>query len=200
MTKSNAKVPTAAALRRAKRTLLAPRCIQVGEDHSFEVSLHEVPRSLHSDIALVFPDLQTERNSGRQLLVVPTFHAAQFAILEINEATEAERLRLFLGFKEFASSFQENLSKLDPDSFVDIADIDGAATFSRSTVTIYDEVTSTRALLGYSTFLYMGVQLVQHPRLGYGKLALHTMIVWAHKSDVLGLLLDLKRTPVEDNP
>jgi hypothetical protein len=198
-TTSTTRPPTAAATRRLKRTLVAPCSIQGEEENEiFEASLHEVPRSLHSEIALVFPDLKTDRNSGRQLLALPTYHAAQFSILEINEATEAERLRLFLRFRDFASSFRDQLTKLDPDAFLDIPDIDGAAAFSRSTMTIYDEVTSTRSLLGYSTFLYMGVQMVQHPRFGYAKLALHTMIVWAQKEDVQMLLLDQKPVPVED--
>jgi len=50
-------------------------------------------------------------------------------------------------------------------------------------MTIYDEVSSTRATLGYSTFLYMGVQIVHHPVIGYERLGVHTVLMWARPED-----------------
>lgn len=182
-------VSSAAFQRREKNTLLNPRAIlPLDEDNygCFEASLHQLPRTLNSEIKLVFPDLASQtqsRDITRKLLAIPTYQTAAFPILEINDETEAERLRLFIRFKKYAQDFSEHLSQIDPDSLLDIPDIDGSATFTRSTVTIYDEVSSTRAILGYSTFLYMGVQIVQHPRMGYAKLAVHTVLVYARPDD-----------------
>jgi len=75
------------------------------------------------------------------------------------------------------------LCNIDPLASLDIPDIDGAATFGRSTITIYDEVSSTRAILGYSTFLYMGVQIVHHPVIGYARLGVHTVLMYARPED-----------------
>lgn len=184
---------SAAAKRREKRTLLPPRpIITTDDDISYEISLHQLPKTLHNEIALVFPDLAAQNlkdGSGRELLAIPTYHTASMEILERNQTTEDERLRIFLCFKDLATQFRNELSKLDSMSNVDIPDIDGSATFSRSTVTIYDEVSSTRSILGYSTFLYMGVQMVHHPRIGYSKLAIHTMILYGRPDDVKQVFL-----------
>ncbi|VEU36250.1 unnamed protein product [Pseudo-nitzschia multistriata] len=172
---------------------------------SFEVSLHRLPRTLNSEIELVFPEIasqakrekreqakhkkdectkeNTKRNDHkREYLVIPTFHVTRFSILERNDRTEDERIRVFLRFRDFATEFKHRLSQKDPFSRLDIPDIDGASTFSDSvhTNSAYDEVASTRSILGYSTFLYMGIQIVQHPRIGYEKLAIHTIVAYAN--------------------
>ena len=165
------------------------RYFERSDDTDFEASLHHLPRTLKTEIKLVFPDLasriQPDGDATRKLLVVPTYQSAAFPILEITGETEAERLCLFLRFRSFARDLSRRLSRLDPASSLDIPDIDGAATFTRATVTIYDEVGSTRAVLGYPTFLYMGVQIVQHPRMGYERLAVHTAVVYARPEDVV---------------
>jgi len=184
-------VPSAASKRREKNTLLHSRPLSSSSDEEeyFEASLHQLPRTLTSEIKLVFPDLASRaqpNNNGdtaRKLLAIPTYHTASFSILEINDKTEAERLRLFLRFKTYAQTLSQHLKQIDPLSSLDIPDIDGAATFGRATITIYDEVSSTRALLGYSTFLYMGVQIVHHPVIGYARLAVHTVLMYARPED-----------------
>lgn len=186
------KASSAVSDRRKKRTLLFPRALLA--DGDFEASMHELPRTLFSEVKLVFPDIASccNREDERELLTVPTFHSASFSILEMNEGTDNERLRLFLRFKDYAADFLKELKNIDVSSVGDIPDIDGSATFSRSTVTIYDEVSSTRSLLGYSTFLYMGVQMVQHPRIHYSKLAVHTMVLFAKPGDAMEAFIRLE--------
>jgi len=198
-------IPSAASKRREKNTLLKPRPLILASDDDdyFEASLHHLPRTLNGEIKLVFPDLaskiQPSYDTTRKLLAIPTYQLAAFSILEINEETEAERLRLFLRFKAYAQDLSKHLSQIDPSSSLDIPDIDGSATFSRSTVTIYDEVSSTRAILGYSTFLYMGVQIVQHPRMGYAKLAVHTVLVYARPDDAMEAFRRMERVLLEQH-
>lgn len=198
--------PSALQKKREQRTILSPRPFIANDSESsqpFEASLHQIPRTLQSEIALVFPDVASQfilekKNacgnvgSKREYLAIPTCHAAEFPIIEINEETEEERLRIFLRFKNFAAEFARRLKQRDASSLVDIPDIDGSATFSRATVTIYDEVASTRSILGYSTFLYMGIQIVHHPRIGYAKLALHTMVLFARPEDARDTYLEME--------
>eukprot|EP00536_Pseudo-nitzschia_multiseries_P007850 jgi/Psemu1/18910/gm1.18910_g len=180
---------------------------------SFEASLHQLPRTLNSEIEVVFPEiasqarqekrLKRKNNIGggdneikeREYLVLPTFHVANFSILERNDRTEDERLRIFLRFRQFAMEFRNRLAQKDPQSQLDIPDIDGASTFSANshTTSAYDEVASTRSILGYSTFLYMGVQIVHHPRIGYGRLAIHTIVMYADSKDAEGIYYELRK-------
>jgi len=192
-------VPSTADKRREKNTLLSPRPLLLlsSANTYFEASLHQLPRTLNNEMKLVFPDLASQNQSSdgttRKLLAIPTYQTAAFSILEINDQTEAERLRLFLRFKSYAQDLSQHLSQIDPLSSLDIPDIDGAATFGRTTVTIYDEVSSTRALLGYSTFLYMGVQIVHHPKIGYSKLAVHTVLMYARPDDAKEAFLRMEK-------
>mmetsp|Transcript_4846 Transcript_4846/g.10258 ORF Transcript_4846/g.10258 Transcript_4846/m.10258 type:complete len:225 (+) Transcript_4846:129-803(+) len=202
------KKPSVASKRREKRTILPPRALLPEKD--FEASLHQLSPSLIMEAKLVFPNLvpllssiNTTNNTNnvkiRELLAIPTYHIANFPILERNDTTEEERLRLFLRFQKFAREYSRELNKIDPSSFVDIPDIDGIASFSTSNngggggigSAIYDEVSSTRSLLGYSTFLYMGVQIVQHPRIHYSKLTVHTVVVWALIDDAKQAFLNV---------
>jgi hypothetical protein len=172
------------------------------QSDAFEASLHQVPRTLNSEIDLVFPEIASQakrekrekmknkiggddESTKREYLVIPTFHVARFSTLERNDRTEDERIRIFLRFREFAKEFRNLLSKKDPKSQLDMPDIDGASAFSMNghTTSAYDEVASTRSVLGYSTFLYMGIQIVNHPRIGYQKLAIHTIVIYARSKD-----------------
>jgi len=178
---------------------------------SFEASVHHIPRTLNSEIDVVFPEIASQarrekrqklkNNDGRRFdasgereyLVLPTFHVANFSILERNDRSEDERVRIFLRFRHFAVEFRKRLAQKDSKAQLDIPDIDGASTFSTSghTTSAYDEVASTRSVLGYSTFLYMGVQIVHHPRIGYEKLAIHTMVIYARAQDVEEIFYEL---------
>lgn len=189
---------------------------------SFEASLHKLPRTLNSEVELVFPEIAAQakrekrgktRSSSntiggsnnensdhddesakpREYLLIPTFHVSRFSTLERNDRTEDERVRIFLRFRDFAREFRDRLFQKDPGSRLDIPDIDGASSFSvhHSTSAAYDEVASTRSVLGYSTFLYMGVQIVHHPRIGYEKLAIHTIVLYARSRDVEEIYFEL---------
>uniref|UniRef100_A0A7S4AXG0 Uncharacterized protein n=1 Tax=Pseudo-nitzschia australis TaxID=44445 RepID=A0A7S4AXG0_9STRA len=184
---------------------------------SFEASLHKLPRTLNSEVELVFPEIASQakrekrektknnvniggndskdnESTNREYLLIPTFHVSRFSTLERNDRTEDERVRIFLRFREFAKEFRERLFQKDPGSQLDIPDIDGASTFSvsgRHSTSAYDEVASTRSVLGYSTFLYMGVQIVHHPRIGYEKLAIHTIVIYARSRDVEEIYFEL---------
>jgi hypothetical protein len=195
----------------------------------FEASLHNLPRTLYNEIELVFPDIASQvkydkqrndkmrimnddnnnnnNNNKREYFVIPTYHIAKHSILELNDKTENERLRIFLRFKNyFVTDFYNLLKQKDQYALLDIPDIDGSAStlFSNSngdsdgcgggggnySSTIYDEVASTRSILGYSTFLYCGLQIVSHPNYGYEKLAIHTIIIYSR-------LIDVKETYME---
>ena len=217
--------PSALQKRREQRTILSPQnffSTAVTIDHTtendtsdddhgsssssspsfeFEASLHQLPRTLHGEIELVFPDIASQAkrekkemmkegegkgtSTGREYLVIPTFHIAEFSILERNDQTEDERLQIFLRHRDFATEFMKLLKEKDHDSQLDMPDIDGSSTFSIGghTLTVFDEVASTRSILGYSTFLYMGVEIVHHPRIGYQKLSIHTIVMYARPKD-----------------
>ena len=181
--------------RRAKQTLLLPLLIEGLA--CFEVSLHQVPRAIRGECELVFPDLlpflavKKSSSDGRELLALPTMHQADFSILELNEKTEGERLRLFLRFSHFALALKALLSEVDPGSFATFPDIDGGAAVGQSSITIYDEVSSTKSLLGYRVFLYMGVQIIDHPNWGFKKLAVHTILLYARPLQAQAVLLQL---------
>ena len=185
----------------------------------FEASLHNLPRTLYNEIELVFPDIASQvkydkqkndkmrimnnndDNNKREYFVIPTYHIAQHSILELNDKTENERLTIFLRFKDhFATDFYNLLKQKDQYALLDIPDIDGSAStlFSSNgdsngnySSTIYDEVASTRSILGYSTFLYCGLQIVSHPCYGYEKLAIHTIIIYSRLTDVKETYMEL---------
>jgi hypothetical protein len=181
----------------------------------FEASLHNLPRTLYNEIELVFPDIASQvkydkqkndkirimnDDNKREYFVIPTYHIAKNSILELNDKTENERLCIFLRFKDyFVTDFYNLLKQKDQYALLDIPDIDGSAStlFSSNgdsggnySSTIYDEVASTRSILGYSTFLYCGLQIVSHPSYGYEKLAIHTIIIYSR-------LIDVKETYME---
>jgi hypothetical protein len=122
---------------------------------------------------------------------IPTMHRSDFSILERNDKTEEERLRLFLRLSQFAIMLKALLTSVDPGSFLDFPDIDGGAAVGQSSVTIYDEVSSTRSCLGYRVFLYMGVQIVDHPKWGFSNLAVHTILIYARPKDAQNVLLKM---------
>ena len=192
----------------------------------FEASLHNLPRTLYNEIELVFPDIASQvkydkqkndkmrimnnnDDNKREYFVIPTYHIAQHSILELNDKTENERLTIFLRFKDhFATDFYNLLKQKDQYALLDIPDIDGSAStlFSSNgdssgnySSTIYDEVASTRSILGYSTFLYCGLQIVSHPCYGYEKLAIHTIIIYSRLTDVKETYMELfKRYNIND--
>ena len=184
----------------------------------FEASLHNLPRTLYNEIELVFPDIASQvkydkqkndkmrimndnDDNKREYFVIPTYHIAKHSILELNDKTENERLNIFLRFKDhFATDFYNLLKQKDQYALLDIPDIDGSAStlFSSNgdsggnySSTIYDEVASTRSILGYSTFLYCGLQIVSHPCYGYEKLAIHTIIIYSRLTDVKETYIEL---------
>jgi hypothetical protein len=184
---------SAAERRRAKQNILLP--VPLDGLANFEASLHKVPRTMRLDCEMVFPDLRQflaqnkAAADGRELLAIPTMHRSDFGILERNDKTEGERLRLFLIFSQFATMLKTLLAGVDPGSFVDFPDIDGGAAIGQSSVTIYDEVSSTRSLLGYRVFLYMGVQIVEHPNWGFSNLAVHSILLYTRPTDAEKVLL-----------
>ena len=187
--------------RRAKRTLVASTALVADPD--FELSLHEVPRHLATECQLVFPQLREceqrhTSESARRLLAVPTMHRAAVGILQRNEQTEAERLRVFLQFSHFANVFRVLLRRRDPDAFVDYVALEGAGAIGGSGA-IFDEVSSTKALLGHRVKLYMGVPIIVHPRWGFNRLALHTIVLFGDPrdaADVLGEMAESYRCGV----
>ena len=105
--------------RRLRATLMSPTRMQHLED-GVEVSLHEVPRALHTECCLVYPSLPEHiraakmasraaapdtghANGLRQLLAIPTFHLAALDIMHRNDDTEAERARVFARFAHLAN-------------------------------------------------------------------------------------------------
>ena len=185
--------------KRQRATRMAPTRMQHLED-GVEVSLHEVPLSLHTECCLVYPSLREHiraakmarqaaaPGTARQLLAIPTFHVAAFDIMHRNDDTEAERARVFARFAHLANIYCTLLRRHDPDAFADFSDLEGIASLTESTGTVFDEVSSARALLGYKVVPYMGVPIVHHPVLGSNRLCVHTIILHARLNDALHLL------------
>ena len=190
--------------RRVDNTLHAPAACALVEE-MVEASLHVIPRTLHDDIALVFPELATAAavagSSGgggahaaasRVLLAIPTFHvSAMQSIIEITDATELERLRLYQRFARFASALGHALRRRDGEAWSDWADLDGSAATTDRTMTIYDEVSGAKAMLGYRGTLCQCVPLIVHPIHGYHRLCVHTIIMWARAEDAKAALVEL---------
>ena len=129
----------------------------------------------------------------RELLAIPTFHLAAFDIMHRDEQTEAERARVFVRFAHFANVLRTLLRRQDPGALVDFGDLDGMASCGRSTGAVYDEVSSTKALLGYKVVGYMGVNIIAHPEHGSSRLCIHTVLLHARPADARALLAHFVR-------
>ena len=207
------------AQRRAKRVLLSPTTLTRSPPPPslFQVSLHQIPSHLQDEVKLVFPgvneilraeddDANKEETCGeisssssssssspeqRVLLAIPTVHACGFNVLERNEMTEQERMRVFTRFAHFSNIFTTLLKRQDVAAFADFVDIDGGASTTPGGQAIYDEVMSCKALLGYKLTRYCGVTMVVHPEAGWKRLVLHTIIVCGRPSVVKDVLVTM---------
>ncbi len=136
---------------------------------------------------------EEEEEEERFLMAVPVFLLANFEIMERNEETEAERLRLWCAFQHFANVFKAMMGQRDALALSDYSDLDGSAATTRRTGTIYNEVQSCKALLGYRIRLCECVPIVSHPQLGWDKLVVHTVVAFCRQSDaqaVLGAMVE----------
>ena len=136
---------------------------------------------------------QQQQLERRELLAIPTCHLASFDIMHRDEQTETERARVFVRFAHFANVLRTLLQRQDAEAFVDFGDLDGMASCGRSTGAVYDEVSSTKKLLGYKVVSYMGVPIIAHPDHGSNRLCLHTMVLHARPADVQALLTHFVR-------
>ena len=179
--------------RRKERTVSQPAILTKSPSNTFfQVSLHKIPSSLTQEVKLVFPSLnellKRKDDPERLLLAIPTLHTTQFEILERNETTELERVRIFTRFAHFSNIFQTLLAKKDPEAFVDYVDIDGGASLTDGGQAVYDECMSMKALLGYKLTNYMGVTMIVHPLQGWKNLTLHTIITYGKRKDIVEIL------------
>ena len=178
------------AQRRLDRTLAPPaRCARLEE--IVEASLHVVPPALRDDVKLVFPSLHSP--TALPLLAITTFHVARMHIIDINDATERERMRLYQRFARFAAAISRKVAARHDLAVCDWADIDGCAAHGERTMTIYDEVSGAKAMLGYRGTLCQCVPVVVHPTHGYANLAVHTMCLRADAADAKAALSEVLR-------
>ena len=182
--------------RRLDRTIAPPaRCVRLEE--TLEASLHVVPPTLLDDVKLVFPSLMSP--ASLPLLAITTFHVARIHIVDINAATERERMRLYQRFARFAATVSASLAaRSDGSAVCDWADIDGCAAHGERTMTIYDEVSGAKAMLGYRGTLCECVPVVVHPTHGHARLAVHTMCLRAASADAKAALSEVLREWADD--
>ena len=149
--------------------------------------------STSSSSAVVGREEEEGEEEERFLMAIPVFLVADFDIIERNTRTEAERLRLWCAFQHFANVFKAMLGQRDPIALSDYSDLDGSAATTRRTGTIYNEVQSCKALLGYRIKLCECVPIVSHPTYGWDHLVVHTVVAWCKVGDaraVLGSLIE----------
>ena len=147
-----------AAQRRLERTI-AP--VRVSERVAgLEVSAHVLPSTIGLFVPHAFPGA---KGRERRLRVVCTIQPARFDIMLINEATEAERCRLFREYASYADAFA---AALPPGRFLEYADLDGVACRAPQGPSSFNEVEVVASVLGYRRIQIGSVSIVDHPSYG----------------------------------
>ena len=154
---SEPKPLSRAAQRRLPRTVAPVRVS--ARVAGLEVSAHVLPSKIGLFVPHAFPGA---KGRGRRLRVVCTIQPARFDIMLINEATEAERCRLFREYASYADAFA---AALPPGRFCEYGDLDGVACRAPQGPSSFNEVEVVAAVIGYHRIQIGGVSIVDHPTL-----------------------------------
>mmetsp|Transcript_20198 Transcript_20198/g.31161 ORF Transcript_20198/g.31161 Transcript_20198/m.31161 type:complete len:211 (-) Transcript_20198:488-1120(-) len=163
------------AAKRAANTLFERHTLSVPDGDAdgagsatIEVSAHRIARQITTFLPHVFPDCPAVGT----LSVVCTFQKSKFDIMEINDQTEGERLRMFGGFSRFADRVLTDLEAAVssgancPPPFADYADLDGTPCRTSLGGSAFNEVEVARSALGYRLTNVGGVSIIIHPTWG----------------------------------
>lgn len=127
---------------------------------SFEVSVHTLPRTVASEVAFIFPNIE----SPTELVAVLTAQKSNFELVEWGDEVAKEKDELLERFVGWSSKICKELSSKG--YWADYIDPCSGLPANTEGNKIYGEVDGFQALLGYSTQNANCCKILLHPKWG----------------------------------
>lgn len=140
---------------------MTPRLLSSYPD--FQISVHDLPRTLKHEISAIFPALRELPPSP--ILLIPTIQRSALDLLEFGKAEEVEKDRLLAQFVVFAKRLRTELQRRG--YWCDATDpVTGCAYFGVNAGG-YSDVNGIQRVLQYSTRDVGGCRVLEHPDWGF---------------------------------